>query len=513
MDAETNANNGENGNTLAEKHVHYDDTSSQYVTDEVYWPLVDHLGSVRDVAVCAGGTTSVSNHLVYSAFGQILSETPGGPQLPFAFTGRELDRETDQYYYRARYYDVAVGKFLSEDPIGFQAGDANLSRYVGNAATGRTDPNGLAPCRGQVPRTFPLAGARFTELFLGKLEGVLKQTLASYLKSTAGTRGTFTQDPPRIWHITPEIEKLWINVPENEGILWPLVKLGMQKPKQTECDFAIDLNRSLSASGLLYRPPKGTLKFNDSKDSTITLTPLMHMTSRSGRSLSVGIDKVDHFVCEGLLLYNVYKKIYADGTNSNMKAHDADTRARLYAKSLACWFEGGLPANVPDQKLEEIFTWLTSENTKLHYNYCGIPIDDTPRVAYGMFADRNPDRDNKPIDPQGYASPADVHASLAGLDFYLWLEDETGKEGFLLGPEMHGFVAGGIVRRISPKGVELYIARLRIKMQQGDGDFPEIDERWDHNLFPNQLQTLPVEPGIGDFPKTLSDVPRIRLAE
>jgi len=105
------------------------------LTDEVYWPLVDHLGSVRDVAVCAGGTTSVSNHLVYSAFGQVLDETPGGVQLPFAFTGRELDRETDQYYYRARYYDAAAGKFLSEDPVGFQAGDANLSRYVQNGPT------------------------------------------------------------------------------------------------------------------------------------------------------------------------------------------------------------------------------------------------------------------------------------------------------------------------------------------------------------------------------------------
>jgi len=87
--------------------------------------------------------TPFPGHLVYSAFGQVLDETPGGPQLPFAFTGRELDRETDLYYYRARYYDAAVGKFISDDPIGFRAGDANLSRYVGNAATTATDPTGL----------------------------------------------------------------------------------------------------------------------------------------------------------------------------------------------------------------------------------------------------------------------------------------------------------------------------------------------------------------------------------
>lgn len=40
-------------------------------------------------------------------------------------------------------YDPTVGRWLSEDPIGFEAGDANLNRYVGNAATLFTDPDGL----------------------------------------------------------------------------------------------------------------------------------------------------------------------------------------------------------------------------------------------------------------------------------------------------------------------------------------------------------------------------------
>jgi RHS repeat-associated protein len=35
----------------------------------------------------------------------------------FGFTGRELDPETNQYYYRARYYDQTVGRFISTDPI------------------------------------------------------------------------------------------------------------------------------------------------------------------------------------------------------------------------------------------------------------------------------------------------------------------------------------------------------------------------------------------------------------
>jgi hypothetical protein len=47
------------------------------------------------------------------------------------------------YYYRARWYDQTVGQFLSEDPKGFAAGDANLRRYVGNNAVNLRDPSGM----------------------------------------------------------------------------------------------------------------------------------------------------------------------------------------------------------------------------------------------------------------------------------------------------------------------------------------------------------------------------------
>lgn len=47
-------------------------------------------------------------------------------------------------YKRARYYDPAVGRFVSEDPIGFAGGDANVVRYVANEPTSANDPSGLA---------------------------------------------------------------------------------------------------------------------------------------------------------------------------------------------------------------------------------------------------------------------------------------------------------------------------------------------------------------------------------
>ena len=45
---------------------------------------------------------------------------------------------------QSRWYDPSVGRWLSEDPIGFAAGDANLNRYCGNEPTKATDPTGLA---------------------------------------------------------------------------------------------------------------------------------------------------------------------------------------------------------------------------------------------------------------------------------------------------------------------------------------------------------------------------------
>ena len=58
------------------------------------------------------------------------------------FTGREYDSETGLYFYRARYYDPKIGRFISEDPIGFQGGDLNLYAYVRNNPVNRTDPYG-----------------------------------------------------------------------------------------------------------------------------------------------------------------------------------------------------------------------------------------------------------------------------------------------------------------------------------------------------------------------------------
>jgi RHS repeat-associated protein len=61
----------------------------------------------------------------------------------YAYTGREWDAGLSLYYYRARLYSADAGRFLSEDPTRFAAGDPNLYRYAGNGPTNATDPSGL----------------------------------------------------------------------------------------------------------------------------------------------------------------------------------------------------------------------------------------------------------------------------------------------------------------------------------------------------------------------------------
>jgi len=70
----------------------------------------------------------------------------------YLYTGREYDEVVDLYYYRARWYDPGTGRFVSQDPIGFQAGDANLYRYVGNNPVGWSDPYGLFSMRALLHR-------------------------------------------------------------------------------------------------------------------------------------------------------------------------------------------------------------------------------------------------------------------------------------------------------------------------------------------------------------------------
>jgi|GEM_PF-2472096 len=123
--------------------------------DLVQWTLTDHLNTVRDIANYDSGSdmTTVVNHLIYDAFGRVTSESNPAVDSLFLFTARPFDSDTQLQNNLNRWYDARVGRWLSEDPIGFAGGDGNLYRYIQNSPSGAVDPDGL---RGTVAPPLPV---------------------------------------------------------------------------------------------------------------------------------------------------------------------------------------------------------------------------------------------------------------------------------------------------------------------------------------------------------------------
>jgi RHS repeat-associated protein len=100
--------------------------------------LSDALGSTIGLTNSAG---SLVTNYTYEPFG---ATTIGGAANgnAYQFTGRENDG-TPLYFYRARYYSPMFRRFISQDPIGFRGGDANLYGYVLQDPVSYFDPFGL----------------------------------------------------------------------------------------------------------------------------------------------------------------------------------------------------------------------------------------------------------------------------------------------------------------------------------------------------------------------------------
>ncbi len=85
----------------------------------------------------ASGSIVDSNS--YTAFGT--PTTSGNVANQMLFAGMVFDKTTGLYYDNARYYDPGLGRFISEDPSGFQGG-INLYDYTENQPATMVDPTG-----------------------------------------------------------------------------------------------------------------------------------------------------------------------------------------------------------------------------------------------------------------------------------------------------------------------------------------------------------------------------------
>jgi len=116
-----------------------DERFSRSVSGSASYFLTDLLGSTVGIANSAG--TTVTTTYAYDPYG--VTTTAGSANTsPYKFTGRQ-DDGTGLYYFRARYYNPAWGRFISEDPVGL-AGGIDLYAYANGNPVLSIDPWGLS---------------------------------------------------------------------------------------------------------------------------------------------------------------------------------------------------------------------------------------------------------------------------------------------------------------------------------------------------------------------------------
>jgi RHS repeat-associated protein len=153
-----------------------------------FYYLQDHLGSTRALTEANG---SVFEQMTYDSFG----DSAGSVRTRYGYTGRERDELTGLYYYRARWYDPQVGRFISEDPIGF-GGGANWYAYVANSPLNFSDPSGLCPEKSERPTRCDL------ELRVSRIPTTLYLGLHAYVL----VRQAGTSDVPSYYSARPNAE-------------------------------------------------------------------------------------------------------------------------------------------------------------------------------------------------------------------------------------------------------------------------------------------------------------------
>jgi RHS repeat-associated protein len=115
---------------------------NQGATPQVKTYLTDALGSV---IATAKADQSLEVGYAFSPYGQTqkvgVENQIAGSENSSQYTGRENDNN-GLYFYRARYYDPVLKRFISEDPIGL-AGGINSHAYVEGDPVSYIDPEGL----------------------------------------------------------------------------------------------------------------------------------------------------------------------------------------------------------------------------------------------------------------------------------------------------------------------------------------------------------------------------------
>jgi RHS repeat-associated protein len=152
-----------------QSYLYGHDLLAQYDSGTWAYHVNDGLGSVRGLADPTGQV--VQSHS-FSPFGVPLGASGGEP---YGFTGEQWDASAGLVFLRARYYEPATGRFLSQDPFpGFTTSPQTLNayQYVANNAVNHVDPSGYQRPGEMVSEWVPIDSALFLALLKAGAEVV-----------------------------------------------------------------------------------------------------------------------------------------------------------------------------------------------------------------------------------------------------------------------------------------------------------------------------------------------------
>jgi RHS repeat-associated protein len=199
----------------------------------------------------------------------------GSTTNPYRFVGRlgyYFATDLARYLVRIRVYDPSTGRWMSLDPVGLSAGDANLYRYVANRPVDATDPFGLIECNCPPEQC---AG-------LNPINDLLNDHINSLIKEA------FRLGPP-VNHILYDLTAV-------DAPLLERLPMGYILPVSV-----VELWIDQLGSDYVAAPvaPFLTRWFH---------APCLKVTCE-GRNYCIGADKIGHFFQQGHLLYELLQRL------------------------------------------------------------------------------------------------------------------------------------------------------------------------------------------------------------
>jgi RHS repeat-associated protein len=210
------------------------------ITD--YYVASDAMGSVTAILDEDG---NVLERRTYDAFGKMTCMAPDGTtvtesptEVDVGFQGQIRDDMTGLYQMGYRWYNPALGRWLTLDPIGLNGG-ANLQTFAGNTPISESDPSGLS-CKltSATPTTKWTAHLTPEKTTLGSTS-ILEYVKVKWSRTFKVECEcdwwclpfTFKRSKEVVLKIERETEK--INLPQNEGLPAVVDFGGLSNPVST----------------------------------------------------------------------------------------------------------------------------------------------------------------------------------------------------------------------------------------------------------------------------------------